>query len=122
MSEEEYNMENETDSVYHRYHSRIEERYRLIYGTETKTIQVKIPKYVYHQMVELKGRLMADDWGDFMARILFLSRCSFNPDLAAFSAENMERVDPNDQSARYKDLALEELSRRREKVIGKRLK
>ena len=118
MSEEEYNMENETDIVYHKYHSRIEERYRLIYGTEIKTIQVKIPKYVYHQMVELKGRLMAENWGDFMSRILFLSRCSFNPDLAAFSAENMERVDPDDEGAHYKDLALEELNRRRQKICG----
>jgi hypothetical protein len=119
MLEKEYNIENETDNECHKYHSRIEEQYRLMYGTEIKTIQVKIPKYVYYQMVELKGRLMAENWGDFMSRILFLSRCSFNPDVAAFSADHMERLDPSDESTKYKDLALEELSRRSERIIGK---
>jgi hypothetical protein len=86
MTEETFNMGNTTDN-YHKYHSRVEEQYRLMYGTETKTLQVKVPVYLYHQMVELKGRLMARDWCDFMARIIWLSKCSFNPDMAAFSAE-----------------------------------
>jgi len=105
---------------YNKYISKSEQYNRLIYGNKIKHIHMLVPEYNYHKLVELKGRLMASDWADMVARILFLSRCSFNPDIAALASERMEHLDnPNDDpDIRMKDLALEELNSRRKRILG----
>jgi hypothetical protein len=39
-----------------------------------KILHVKLPKEVYYNLVEMKGRLRAKDWKEFMEKVVELAR------------------------------------------------